>query len=135
MLGEVVFCSGKAARLLEENKGRCRAFMYVMHVSEELASWPERHKRTRLWVRAQRQCVTVLHVLAASKPNVGTGQLSVPCATAQCSLEEALRRIRHDWMKAALMLWIERSGWTLPCPRALAAHDDHTMPQRIAAQN
>ncbi len=62
MLGEFPFCSGKAARLIEENKGRCRAFMYVMHVSEELASWPERHKRTRLWVRAQQDVWLLCHM-------------------------------------------------------------------------
>lgn len=51
MLGEFPFYSGKASRLQQANQGRCLAYMFVMHVAEELQTWPEGGKRTRLWVR------------------------------------------------------------------------------------
>ena len=51
MLGAFSFHSGKASRLQQANQGRCVAYMFIMHVAEELQTWPEGEKRTRLWVR------------------------------------------------------------------------------------
>lgn len=53
MLGEFPFYSGKASRLEQANQGRCLAYMFVMHVAEELQTWPEGEKRTRIWVRPE----------------------------------------------------------------------------------
>lgn len=77
MLGAFSFHSGKASRLQQANQGRCVAYMFIMHVAEELQTWPEGEKRTRLW----------------------------------CTLEDALLSVRHDWMRHALSIWIERQGW------------------------
>lgn len=105
MLGEFPFYSGKASRLQQANQGRCLAYMFVMHVAEELQTWPEGGKRTRLW----------------------------------CTLEDALLSVRHEWMRSALSLWIERQGWQAavrPADACLAppSSDAGALPQRIAAQ-
>ena len=50
-MGIFPFYSGKASRLQQANQGRCIAYMFVMHVAEELPTWPEGDKRTRRWVR------------------------------------------------------------------------------------
>jgi len=49
MVGIFPFYSGKASRLQQANQGRCIAYMFVMHVAEELPTWPEGDKRTRRW--------------------------------------------------------------------------------------
>ena len=84
ILGEFPFYSGKAARLQQANKGRCIAFLYVMHVAEELASWPERDKRTRLWVRAPWERMFVLRVAYVQSI------LSVKSADACCRFQCAV---------------------------------------------
>ena len=50
VLGAFSFYSGKASRLQQANQGRCVAYMFIMHVAEELQIWPEGEKRTRIWV-------------------------------------------------------------------------------------
>ena len=49
MLGAYLFKSNKAACLHAE-QGRCVAHMFVMHVAEELPTWPEGAERKRVWV-------------------------------------------------------------------------------------
>lgn len=49
MVGAYVFSSKKAARGHAE-RGRCMAHMFVMHVAEELSTWPESTERNRVWV-------------------------------------------------------------------------------------
>lgn len=44
------YSSAKASRLALSTKPRGIAYMFVMHVAEELHKWPEADKRTRLWV-------------------------------------------------------------------------------------
>lgn len=58
MVGAYVFSSGKAARKqaaaggqVPAEPGRCVAHMFVMHVAEELPTWPEGSERKRIWVR------------------------------------------------------------------------------------
>jgi hypothetical protein len=43
-LGPFTFVSGKRTH------GRCAAYMFAMHVEEELDDWPEANARTRQWV-------------------------------------------------------------------------------------
>lgn len=57
MVGAYVFSSGKAARKqaadgcqVPAEPGRCVAHMFVMHVAEELPTWPEGSERKRIWV-------------------------------------------------------------------------------------
>jgi len=47
VLGEFEFRSGKPG--LPEGEGHCAAFVFVMHVTEELACWPEGSERHRTW--------------------------------------------------------------------------------------
>ena len=56
-MGAYVFSSGKAARKqaadgcqVPAEPGRCVAHMFVMHVAEELPTWPEGGERKRIWV-------------------------------------------------------------------------------------
>eukprot|EP00887_Chlorella_sp_A99_P005778 scaffold1.g5778.t1 len=49
-LGAFPFHSNKAERLHTANKGRCIAHVFVLHVTEELADWPEARQRQRVWV-------------------------------------------------------------------------------------
>jgi diphosphoinositol-polyphosphate diphosphatase len=51
MLGIFPFNSGKPSRGNGAGNGRCAAHMFVMHVEEELSSWPEQSERRRVWVR------------------------------------------------------------------------------------
>ena len=57
MVGAYLFSSSKAARKqaadngqLPAEPGRCVAHMFVMHVAEELPTWPEGKERKRIWV-------------------------------------------------------------------------------------
>lgn len=50
MLGVFAYSSAKASRLALSTKPRGIAYMFIMHVAEELQKWPEADKRTRLWV-------------------------------------------------------------------------------------
>lgn len=70
-LGPFTFVSGKRTH------GRCAAYMFAMHVEEELDDWPEANARTRQW----------------------------------CSVEDALLRCRHPWMRDALLMWLQRQGY------------------------
>lgn len=49
IIGKFPFYSGKAERLATAHQGRCMAYLFVMHVSEELPAWPEAGQRTREW--------------------------------------------------------------------------------------
>ncbi len=49
MLGTYEFNSRKAQ--IDDHEGLCIAYMYVLHVKEELAMWPEQDERRRSWVR------------------------------------------------------------------------------------
>lgn len=51
MVGAFPFKSNKAARKHTAEQGRCVAHMFVMHVAEELPTWPEGAERKRIWVR------------------------------------------------------------------------------------
>ena len=47
--------------------------------------------------------------------------------------------MRHEWMRNALSLWIERQGWQAAMQPAIAclgppSSDAGSLPQRIAAQ-
>jgi len=59
-IGIFHFQSGKpSAHEASQHQGRCIAHMYVMHVEEELAVWPEGHERQRVWcplVEAASKC-------------------------------------------------------------------------------
>ncbi|PRW58515.1 nudix hydrolase 4 [Chlorella sorokiniana] len=56
IIGKFPFHSGKAERQSAAHQGRCVAYLFAMHVSEELASWPEGHQRSRHWVSLQEAC-------------------------------------------------------------------------------
>ncbi|EIE22853.1 hypothetical protein COCSUDRAFT_42441 [Coccomyxa subellipsoidea C-169] len=58
----------------------CVVHMFVMHVAEELRTWPEQEQRQRHW----------------------------------CSVEEACAKCRHEWMREALLTWLQQQGWSLP---------------------
>ncbi len=50
-MGVFPFSGGK--QVFDGNPvGKCKAFIYVMHVAEELPSWPESKDRQRIWVSA-----------------------------------------------------------------------------------
>ena len=55
MVGAFPFKSNKAARKHTAEQGRCVAHMFVMHVVEELPTWPEGTERKRIWVSAYPQ--------------------------------------------------------------------------------
>lgn len=51
IVGMFPFQSGKpSAHVTSLHQGRCIAYMYAMHVEEELPVWPEGHERQRIWV-------------------------------------------------------------------------------------
>lgn len=50
MIGAFPFSSSKAARKQSAEQGHCVAHMFVMHVAEELPTWPEGSERKRVWV-------------------------------------------------------------------------------------
>eukprot|EP00879_Flechtneria_rotunda_P005753 GHRR01006054.1.p1 GENE.GHRR01006054.1~~GHRR01006054.1.p1 ORF type:complete len:218 (+),score=61.62 GHRR01006054.1:400-1053(+) len=50
MLGTFCFQSAKQERIHNVHQGRCRAYMFVMRVAEELEIWPECPDRQRCWV-------------------------------------------------------------------------------------
>lgn len=50
MVGAYPFKSNKAARQHNAEQGKCVAHMFVMHVAEELTTWPEGAERKRVWV-------------------------------------------------------------------------------------
>lgn len=61
-LGTFGYSSSKASRLGGPNGvARSVAFIYVMHVTEELSKWPEVDKRTRHWVSVEEACARSKH--------------------------------------------------------------------------
>ncbi|KAL3133300.1 hypothetical protein ABBQ38_007179 [Trebouxia sp. C0009 RCD-2024] len=54
MVGAYLFSSSKAARIQSAEPGRCLAHMFVMHVAEELPTWPEGSERKRVWCSAEK---------------------------------------------------------------------------------
>lgn len=50
IIGKFAFHSGKAERQASAHGGRCIAYLFALHVTEELAVWPEAGQRTREWV-------------------------------------------------------------------------------------
>lgn len=48
VLGQFEFRSGKPG--LPDGEGHCQAYVFVMHVAEELECWPEGSERHRTWV-------------------------------------------------------------------------------------
>ncbi len=60
MVGAFPFKSNKAARKHTAEQGRCIAHMFVMHVAEELPTWPEGAERKRIWVSLQFCCAFCL---------------------------------------------------------------------------
>lgn len=57
LLGVFAFQGGKPQS--SSSSSRCRAYMYIMYVAEELSTWPESKDRQRVWVNlrdASRQC-------------------------------------------------------------------------------
>ncbi|EFJ51856.1 hypothetical protein VOLCADRAFT_56657 [Volvox carteri f. nagariensis] len=78
LLGVFPFSGGKHVYDAQGNPvGKCKAFIYVMHVAEELPSWPESNDRQRIW----------------------------------CTIAEATRQCKHQWMREALRAWVRRKGW------------------------
>lgn len=53
VLGIFPFYSNKAERLQTAHAGRCVAYVFAMHVTEELPVWPEAAQRTREWLGLQ----------------------------------------------------------------------------------
>lgn len=51
-----------------------------------------------------------------------------PASIAQCSLQEASVRLRHEWMREALHFWIQRQGWDLVMEQITASAKDTTAP-------
>lgn len=49
-MGTYTFSSNKAVRVESVEQRKCVAYMFVMHVVEELATWPEQQHRSRVWV-------------------------------------------------------------------------------------
>ena len=60
MVGAFPFKSNKAARKHTAEQGRCVAHMFVMHVAEELPTWPEGAERKRIWVSLHFCCAFYL---------------------------------------------------------------------------
>jgi len=63
-LGQFRYCSAKAGRLAERNPAHAPcsvAYIFVMHVTEELDKWPELHKRTRHWLPIEEACARCKH--------------------------------------------------------------------------
>ena len=63
MLGAYPFSSSKAARKQTAVQGHCVAHMFVMHVAEELPTWPEGSERKRVWVSPD---LTLHHAIPVS---------------------------------------------------------------------
>ena len=63
MVGAFPFKSNKAARKHTAEQGRCVAHMFVMHVLEELPTWPEGTERKRIWVSAHSQAAHFVNYL------------------------------------------------------------------------
>lgn len=61
MLGTFPYSSAKSTRLARANQGRGIAYMFVMHVAEELEHWPEGDKRTRCWLSIEDACRLCRH--------------------------------------------------------------------------
>lgn len=55
MVGMFNFKSAKQECQHNVHQGRCRAYMFVMRVSEELDMWPEGLERQRCWVSSNGQ--------------------------------------------------------------------------------
>lgn len=61
-LGSFGYSSSKSSRLGgSDGISRSLAFIFVMHVTEELSKWPELDKRTRHWVSVEEACARSKH--------------------------------------------------------------------------
>lgn len=119
LLGEFPFVSGKAVRQQRASEGKCRAFVFAMRVEEELRTWPEAGQRQRAWVRClmllmvhfeqheQQSCPTPF----AKSCVIMCHHVSSCVVAAQFSLPEALRVLKSDWMREAVLAWVARCGW------------------------
>lgn len=91
MIGAFPFYSGKAEQQQTQHGGRCIAYLFALHVSEELQAWPEAHQRTREWVsQLARPCPGVVPAAAHSEAAVRGCHLmcprcSLPACSARCS--------------------------------------------------
>ncbi|PSC76670.1 nudix hydrolase mitochondrial-like [Micractinium conductrix] len=56
IIGKFAFASGKADAAATSHGGRCIAYLFALHVTEELPTWPEAHQRTRHWCSLQEAC-------------------------------------------------------------------------------
>lgn len=61
ILGSFGYTSSKLAGVVVPNGFRNLAYIFVMHVTEELSKWPEREKRTRHWVSVEEACARSKH--------------------------------------------------------------------------
>ena len=55
--------SAKQERQHNVHQGRCRAYMFVLRVAEELEAWPEGTERQRCWVSSADEATTPFNVL------------------------------------------------------------------------
>lgn len=101
MVGAYAFSSKKAARG-HADRGTCLAHIFVMHVAEELTTWPESTERKRVWVSSG--VVYCMGCYITTLKHVKTSSVSVM----QCPADEAVDLCRHDWMKEALQAWLQK---------------------------
>ena len=128
LLGEFPFVSGKAVRQQRASEGRCRAFVFAMRVEEELIKWPEAGQRQRAWVRQHMAIVlwvgyralsllptdvcSMLICITVDQQPVLPNAADVPnTPVTQFPLPEALRVLKSDWMREAILAWVARCGW------------------------
>lgn len=48
---------------------------------------------------------------AALQDNTNLADVCAPAAFPQCSISEAARQCKHQWMREALQAWVRRRGW------------------------
>ena len=80
--------------------GTCLAHVFAMHVAEELDVWPESTFRTRKWVGP------------CCRSSATPGQGLTPRAGLQVPVSEASCLCRHDWMRQALSVLVQRERWS-----------------------
>ena len=99
-----------------------------MRVEEELIKWPEAGQRQRAWVRQHMAIVlwvgyralsllptdvcSMLICITVDQQPVLPNAADVPnTPVTQFPLPEALRVLKSDWMREAILAWVARCGW------------------------
>lgn len=97
MIGTFSFQSAKQERQHNVHQGRCRAYMFVMRVAEELEVWPEGTERQRCWVSRRH--------LSLRTATAGTGALgSSSCYCDTAALQQHLQVLKSSGDNQHLLL-------------------------------